>query len=50
MIKLTPFRRQVVREIAVVKMRATACNNDIFSLEFRNGQFQALYGGQNPLL
>lgn len=49
-IKLTPFRRQVVREIAVVKMRATACNNDIFSLEFRNGSFQALYGGQNPLL
>jgi KaiC/GvpD/RAD55 family RecA-like ATPase len=49
-IKLTPFRRQVVREIAVVKMRATACNNDIFSLEFRNSQFQALYGGQNPLL
>ncbi len=50
MIRLTPFRRQVVREISVVKMRATACNNDIFSLEFRNGQFQALYGGQNPLL
>jgi circadian clock protein KaiC len=49
-IRLTPFRRQVVREIAVVKMRATACNNDIFSLEFRNGSFQALYGGQNPLL
>jgi len=50
MIRLTPFRRQVVREISVVKMRTTACNNDIFSLEFRNGQFQALYGGQNPLL
>ena len=49
-IKLTPFRRQVVREISVVKMRTTACNNDIFSLEFRNGQFHALYGGQNPLL
>jgi len=49
-IKLTPFRRQVVREISVVKMRATACNNDIFSLEFKNGQFFALYGGQNPLL
>jgi len=49
-IKLTPFRRQVVREIAVVKMRTTACNNDIFSLEFKNGQFYALYGGQNPLL
>ncbi len=49
-LRLTPFRRQVVREIAVVKMRATACNNDIFSLEFKNGRFQALYGGQNPLL
>lgn len=49
-IKLTPFRRQVVREISVVKMRTTACNNDIFSLEFKNGQFYALYGGQNPLL
>jgi len=49
-IKLTPFRRQVVREISVVKMRSTACNNDIFSLEFKNGQFYALYGGQNPLL
>lgn len=50
MIRLTPFRRQVVREISVVKMRATQCNNDIFSLEFRNGRFNALYGGQNPLL
>lgn len=49
-IKLTPFRRQVVREISVVKMRTTACNNDIFSLEFKNSQFYALYGGQNPLL
>lgn len=49
-IRLTPFRRQVVREISIVKMRATACNHDIFSLEFRNGTFQALYGGQNPLL
>ncbi len=49
-IRLTTYRRQVVREISVVKMRTTACNNDIFSLEFRNGQFQALYGGQNPLL
>lgn len=49
-IRLTPFRRQVVREISIVKMRTTACNNDIFSLEFKNGQFYALYGGQNPLL
>lgn len=49
-LRLTPFRRQVVREVSIVKMRATASNNDIFSLEFRNGRFQALYGGQNPLL
>ncbi len=49
-LRLTPFRRTVVREIRVVKMRATDTNHDIFSLEFKNGRFQALYGGQNPLL
>ncbi|MBW2990254.1 hypothetical protein KY348_00965 [Candidatus Woesearchaeota archaeon] len=49
-LKLTPFRRNVVREVNVVKMRATKCNNDIFSLEFKHSRFQALYGGQNPLL
>lgn len=49
-LKLTPFRRNVVREINVIKMRATNCNNDIFSLEFKHNRFRALYGGQNPLL
>jgi len=49
-LRLTPFRRNIVREISVVKMRTTACNNDVFSLEFKNGKFYALYGGQNPLL
>jgi len=49
-LRLTPFRRNVVREISVVKMRSTACNNDIFSLEFKHSRFQAMYGGQNPLL
>ncbi|MBU1201132.1 MAG: hypothetical protein KJ583_01790 [Nanoarchaeota archaeon] len=49
-LRLTPFRRNIIKEIMVVKMRATNCNNDVFSLEFKNGQFQALYGGQNPLL
>ena len=49
-LKLTPFRRNVVREISIVKMRATNCNNDIFTLEFKHSRFQALYGGQNPLL
>ncbi|MFH1917013.1 MAG: ATPase domain-containing protein [Nanoarchaeota archaeon] len=50
LLKLTPFRRNIVREISIVKMRTTACNNDVFSLEFKNGRFKALYGGQNPLL
>lgn len=49
-LKLTPFRRNIVREIRVVKMRTTKCNHDIFSLELKNGKFMALYGGQNPLL
>ena len=49
-LKLTAFRRNVVREINIVKMRSTATNNDIFSLEFKHNRFQALYGGQNPLL
>jgi KaiC/GvpD/RAD55 family RecA-like ATPase len=49
-LRLTPFRRNIVREISVVKMRTTECNNDVFSLEFKNGKFKALYGGQNPLL
>lgn len=49
-LRLTPFRRNIVREIKVDKMRATRCNNDVFSFEFKNGAFHALYGGQNPLL
>ena len=49
-IRLSQFRRAVVREISIVKMRSTQVNTDIFSLEFKNGKFQALYGGQNPLL
>ena len=49
-VRLTPFRRNIVREIKIDKMRATKCNNDIFSLEFKGGAFHALYGGQNPLL
>ena len=49
-IRLSPFRRAVVREISIVKMRETNINTDVFTLEFKNGKFQALYGGQNPLL
>ncbi|RJQ18167.1 hypothetical protein C4573_00405 [Candidatus Woesearchaeota archaeon] len=49
-LRLTRFRRDVVREISIVKMRGTNCNNDVFSFEYKKGQFHALYGGQNPLL
>ena len=49
-IRLSPFRRAVVREISIVKMRSTSVKTDIFSLEFKGGKFYALYGGQNPLL
>lgn len=50
MLDLARHQRKVSREIAVVKMRATQCNNDIFSLEFKNGKFKALYGGKIPLI
>jgi KaiC/GvpD/RAD55 family RecA-like ATPase len=49
-LRLTPFRRNIVREIKIEKMRSTKCNNDVFSFEYKNGSFHALYGGQNPLL
>ncbi|HYD02957.1 MAG TPA: ATPase domain-containing protein [Alphaproteobacteria bacterium] len=49
-IRLSPFRRAVVREVSIVKMRSTQVKTDIFSLEFKGGKFYALYGGQNPLL
>lgn len=50
MLDLARHQRKVTREIAVVKMRATACNNDVFSLEFSDGKFRALYGGKIPLI
>lgn len=47
---LVERQRKVTREISVVKMRATRCSNDVFSLEFDKGRFRALYGGQPPLI
>lgn len=47
---LVERQRKVTREISVVKMRATRCSNDVFSLEFDKGRFYALYGGQPPLI
>lgn len=49
-INLQTYRRRQIREISVVKMRTTKCNHDIFTLEYRNNQFHAEYGGKNPLL
>ena len=36
--------------LPLLKNASEEVNTDIFSLEFKNGKFQALYGGQNPLL
>ncbi|MFH0874550.1 MAG: ATPase domain-containing protein [archaeon] len=47
---LTERHRKVSREISIVKMRGTSCNNDVFTLDYKKGKFQALYGGQIPLV
>lgn len=51
MIRLIERYRKVTREIAIVKMRATSCNNDVFTLEYSPGTgFKAMYGGKPPLV
>jgi len=50
LLQLTERYRKVTREISIVKMRATACSIDIYTLELKAGQFQALYGGKTPLV
>jgi KaiC/GvpD/RAD55 family RecA-like ATPase len=47
---LAHHQRKVIREFSVIKMRGTECNNDVFSLEFKDGKFHALYGGKVPLI
>ena len=49
-LQLTERNRKVTREISVVKMRSTACINDIYTLEFDGKKFKALYGGKIPLV
>jgi KaiC/GvpD/RAD55 family RecA-like ATPase len=49
-LQLSERNRKVTREINIVKMRATDCNNDIFTLEFNGKKFKALYGGKIPLV
>jgi len=52
LLKLTMSNRhrKVSREIAMVKMRSTNASLDVFTLDFKNGKFRALYGGQVPLV
>ncbi len=42
--------RKVIREISIVKMRATDCNTDVFTLEYKNKKFYAMQGGKPPLV
>ncbi len=49
-LQLTERYRKVTREISIIKMRATNCNLDIFTLEFKDKKFKALYGGKTPAL
>ncbi|MBR9705457.1 hypothetical protein GOV14_00315 [Candidatus Pacearchaeota archaeon] len=49
-LQLTERYRKVTREISIVKMRTTNCNLDIFTLEYKNGKFQAMYGGKTPVI
>lgn len=49
-VELVERQRKVTREISIVKMRATDCNIDLFTLEVKNGKFRALYGGQTALI
>ena len=49
-LQLTERYRKVTREIQVIKMRATKCNLDIFTLEYENKKFSAKYGGKTPVI
>ncbi len=49
-VELSPRMRKVDRNIHIVKMRGTKVNTDVFTLEYKNGKFSALYGGKTPLV
>lgn len=50
LVERTEKYRKVVRSISIVKMRATKCDLDVYSLEYTDRKFRALYGGQPPLV
>ena len=47
---LAERQRKVSREISIVKMRGTKCNQDVYTMEMDRGKLVALYGGEIPLL
>lgn len=49
-LELAERYRKVTREISIIKMRATNCNLDIFTLVYKNKKFSALEGGKTPVL
>lgn len=49
-LQLTERYRKVTRDISIIKMRATKCNLDIFTLEYEDKKFRALYGGKTPVV
>jgi KaiC/GvpD/RAD55 family RecA-like ATPase len=49
-LRLVERYRKVNREIAVVKMRGTNCNIDVFTLSYDGHRFKAEYGGKPPLV
>jgi KaiC/GvpD/RAD55 family RecA-like ATPase len=49
-LELAERYRKVTRDIQIVKMRATNCNLDIFTLVYKNNKFSALEGGKTPVL
>ncbi len=49
-VDLARYHRVIQREIIIKKMRATNSNVNVFTLDFKNGQFKASMGGEIPLV
>jgi circadian clock protein KaiC len=49
-LELAERYRRVTRELTIAKMRATNCNLDIFTLDYKNKKFKVMYGGKTPVL
>jgi len=49
-LQLTKRHRRVTREISIVKMRATDCDHNVYTLLYQDKKFQAVFGGKTPLI